>query len=184
MGGGGGKGGGNSSTTTIKLPPMIEKAAKENLRIADEVAAVGFMPYQGPTVAGLSPQQYSNMQNTGAAAQAFGMAAPQASAGGKGGGIDPYTGLPMPEQYANGLPGYSPYGLYEQQIGNIAPAQDAFIRSFIIDPNTGAPPTNPAVPTPQYNPFAAENPTLAPAPAPAPVPYQYPYDTRPQQEKK
>jgi hypothetical protein len=153
---GGGKGG--SETTEIELPPHITKASIENLEIADEVASIGYMPWEGPTVAALSPQQQAAMQNTGSAAQAFGMSAPGSSAGKGGGaneamlaaGIDPYTGLPQAQTYAGGIQGYSPFDLYEQQVGNIPPAQRAFVESFVVDPNTGQPPVNPAVPGQQF----------------------------------
>jgi hypothetical protein len=70
--GGGGKGG--SEATEIKLPPEIEQAAKDNLKIANEVASIGYTPYVGPSIAGFTPQQMNAMQNVDQSANSFGMA--------------------------------------------------------------------------------------------------------------
>lgn len=65
---------GGSSTQEVRLPEAIERASGENLALADEIGRIGFIPYQGPTVAGLSDMQQASMANTNAAAQAFGLA--------------------------------------------------------------------------------------------------------------
>ena len=145
----GGKGG--STTTVTELPDFIEKAAKENLAIADEVAAIGFNPYMGPTVAGFGPQQMNAFQNVNQAAGAFGLSNV---------GLDPgmtnaqigqaLTGMAPPQQSVGGISGYSGVPLYQAALEQMPPAQRAMIESFFINPQTGAAPLNPAVPRPQF----------------------------------
>ena len=150
MSGGGGKGG--QSVNEIKLPKSIEKAAEQNLKLADEVSKIGYVPYSGPTVAALNPAQRAEMRNASNAASAFGMATPQQMAGRAGGrSIDPFTGLAMDPTLTGGVLGYSPMGIYDSAKANIPTAQRGLIDSFIIDPETGAAPRNPLVgPTKMY----------------------------------
>lgn len=153
MGGGGGKGG--SSETTTRMPKSIEKAAEQNLKIADEVAKIGYTPYQGPTQAALTPAQKAAMQNTFGAASSFGMTTPQdmanpqtAGGGGGGGGrtsVDPFTGMAMDPTLTGGVLGYSPMGIYEGAKAKIPEAQRKMIDSFTMNPETGAAPTNPLI---------------------------------------
>jgi len=134
-----------------KLPKWIEKVAKENLAIANEVAAIGYNPYLGPTVAGFSPQSMNAFQNVNQAAGAFGM---------KNVALDPnmtnaqvgqaLTGMAPPQQSVGGISGYSGAALYQAALEQMAPAQRAMIESFFINPQTGASPLNPAVPQPQF----------------------------------
>ena len=148
MAGGGGKGG--TQTTTVELPPEIEEAAISNLRVADEVAAMGFTPYSGPTLAGLTPGMEQSMMGVNDAARAFGM--PNTNTGGmtQQEAMTAMTGMPAPQQFAGGMSGYSPMGMYEEALSKIPPAQRAMIESFVMNPVTGAIPTNPAVPAPQF----------------------------------
>lgn len=154
---GGGKGGSSDSKVKVELPKYVEDAAKSNLDIADEVAAIGYTPYQGPTVAGFTPQQRAAMNNTMNGAGAFGMTMGRNLAGPNnngGRGVDPLTGLAggTQQNFAGGIRGYSPNATYEQAKNRIPAAQKAFIDSFTIDPNTGAQPANPAVPETQFRP--------------------------------
>ena len=148
MAGGGGKGG--TQTTEVKLPPEIEEAAIANLRVADEVAAMGYTPYTGPTVAGPTPGMQNAMMGQNQAAQAFGMPNTNTAGMSQEQAMSALTGMPAPTQYAGGFQGYSPIELYRQAIDSMPPAQRAMIESFVIDPVTGAIPTNPAVPAPQF----------------------------------
>ncbi len=149
MSGGGGKGG--SESTVTKLPKFIEKAAKENLAIADEVAALGYNPYLGPTVAGFSPQQMNAFQNTNQAAGAFGMNNVALSPGMSNADVgQALTGMAPPQQSVGGISGYSGVPLYQAALEQMPPAQRAMIESFFINPQTGAAPLNPAVPSPQF----------------------------------
>jgi hypothetical protein len=148
--GGGGKGGQSTQETVVKLPPEIEKAAKQNLKIADEVSKIGYVPYSGPTVAAFTPNQRAAMQNTSNAAAAFGMGNAQGMAnpavsGGGTAQVDPYTGLAMDPTLTGGVLGYSPKGIYDSAKAAIPEAQRQMIDSFVMNPNTGAAPTNPLV---------------------------------------
>lgn len=136
MSGGGGKGGQQTSSTTVKLPKSIEQASKENWGMAKDVASLGYVPYQGNTVAAFTPMQTAAMQNTNNAAAAFGMGSGASMAGA---GVDPITGMTrQPTADANGVLGYSPYAGYLEAQSKIAPGQRAMIDSFFIDPMSGA----------------------------------------------
>lgn len=156
---GGGKGGSSKTTTKVELPKYVEDAAKSNLAIADEVAAIGYTPYSGPTVAGFTPMQRAAMGNTNAAASAFGMESGNdlmnrgVAGQARGEQVDPLTGMTQkPTSYAGGIMGYSPMATYNQAVNNIPTAQRQFINSFTIDPRTGSQPANPAVPETQFRP--------------------------------
>lgn len=140
------KGGRETTTTEIKLHPEIEQAALQNIQLANDVAAMGAMPYRGPTVAGFSPQQINAMASYDQAAGAFGMPN-QGTQGMSGNALyTALTGMPPPQQFAGGISGYSGMGLADQQYANLPPAQRAMLESFLMDPVTGAQPTNPNVP--------------------------------------
>ena len=150
---------GGTETQTVKLPREIEQAAKDNLRIADEVSAIGATPYQGNTLAAFAPQQMAAMQGYDQAASAFGMpSAVDWQQGDQGQfsapGMDndsmysALTGMAAPEM-RGGMMGHSPMAAYEDAIARMPPAQRAAIESFVMNPNTGAGPTNLSVPSPQ-----------------------------------
>jgi hypothetical protein len=122
---------GGVQTQQNRLPEALERASAENLALANEVGRIGYVPYQGPVVAGLSDQQMAAMANTNAAAQALGLAQgviPQAPAGTMPGGMGG---------------GYSAFPLYEQAVAAAPAGQRGAIESFMIDPQTGALPTRP-----------------------------------------
>ena len=126
----GGKGG--TKTTQVQIPAGLERAAYQNLGLADAVGQLGYVPYTGPVVAGLSDQQRAAMANTNAAASAFGLAAAPTGASNPGGPIsanDPAS------------QGYSAYPLYQQAINNIPQGQLNHLAQFCVDPVTGAAPT-------------------------------------------
>jgi len=114
----GGKGS-STQTTQVKLPPFLEKAATENISLADDVGRLGFMPNLGPTVAGFSPGQRAAMDNTNQAARAFGMT--------PAGSVDDYM---MGESF-NGGAAYGGAPVYEQMLAGLTPEQRASIMSFI-----------------------------------------------------
>lgn len=131
----GGKGG--SQTSQVTIPAYIEEASKANLDRANQIAQIGYTPYYGPTVAAFTPMQQAAFSNTGAAAQAFGLA---------GGGMTGMEGMPQAQQMAGGGYGYSAAPLYQSAIGELqrqAPAQYDFIRGMFIDPVTGQRPNTP-----------------------------------------
>ncbi len=134
MGGGGGKGG--SQSTSVAIPAWLEQAAQSNLAKAGEISKIGYTPYYGPDVAAMTPLQTAGMQNTGAAASAFGL--PFAS--------NPMAGMPTPQTYAGGLLGYSSGGMYDQARSELAarnPGQYAAVAAPFINPVTGAQPMTP-----------------------------------------
>jgi hypothetical protein len=146
--------GSQNSTSTTQLDPILRQAAIENLNLANEVGSLGYIPYQGPTVAGFSQPQVSAMQNTDAAARAFGL--PGGSVLGQsiasGGQPTSVAGF----NYGQSVPGmggnaYSPYQAYMAALQNIPQGQADFIKQFFIDPTTGTAPTRALA---QYDPMS------------------------------
>lgn len=143
----GGKGG--KQTSEVKIPKYIEDAARRNLSKADDIAAMGYVPQYGPTVAAFTPMQEAAFRNTADTAGAFGLI---------GGNMTPQNlsgGMAAPTTYAGGVRGYSSVPMYEDmrtQLKTNAPKQYDYLRSFSIDPVTGA-----------------KGSRVAPALAPAPV---------------
>jgi len=128
----GGKGGKQTSETTI--PQYIEDAARRNLGKADDIAAMGYVPEYGPSVAAFTPMQEAAFQNTADAASAFGLGGGDMSARDLRGGMD------APTTYAGGVRGYSSAPMYEDMLAQLeanAPGQYDYLRSFSIDPVTG-----------------------------------------------
>jgi hypothetical protein len=125
--------GGGSETTSVEIPAFLQEAAQRNLARADQVSQLGYTPYYGPDVAAMTPMQIAAMQNTGAAASAFGL--PTVA--------DPMAGMPTPQTFAGGVQGYSSAPLYQQSLEALrvnAPGQYAAIQSLFVDPRTGAAP--------------------------------------------
>ena len=149
---GGGKGG--SQTTQVSIPPWLEQAARRNIAKAEEISQTGFVPYMGPDVAAFTPMQQASFMNTGSAAQAFGLAAPE----------NPVVGMPQAQNFG-GVSAYSSYPLYSQSLANlqaIAPAQLAALRAPFINPQTGAAPNSPYMTGAQQAAAAAANAPAAP----------------------
>jgi hypothetical protein len=165
--------GSQNSTSTTQLDPILRQAAIENLNLANDVGSLGYIPYQGPTVAGFSQPQVSAMQNTDAAARAFGL--PGGSVLGQsiasGGQPTSVAGF----NYGQSVPGmggnaYSPYQAYMAALQNIPQGQADFIKQFFIDPTTGAAPTRALA---RYDPMSQPVIQQAAAPA-APAAYSAP----------
>jgi hypothetical protein len=116
----GGKGG--TQTTKIELPEVLDRAARENLELANQVGRLGYTPYMGPTVAGLSPAQRATMANTNQAAQAFGMA--------QAGNPDSYM---IGEAFNDGA-AYGAAPIYRAGVGALTPEQHRAILS-VVDPS-------------------------------------------------
>lgn len=130
MSGGGGKGG--STTQEVKIPAWLEQAARGNIRRAEDVAALGNVPYYGPDVAAMTPMQMSAGQGINTAAGAFGL-----------GTNDLSMGMPAPQTFAGGVQGYSSGDLYDQALRELqtrAPGQYDAITGMFINPQTGAAP--------------------------------------------
>ena len=130
MSGGGGKGG--STTTEVKIPEWLQSAAQGNIRRAEDVAALGNIPYYGPDVAAMTPMQMAAGQGINTAAGAFGL-----------GTNDLSMGIPAPQTFAGGVQGYSSGNLYDQALRELqlrAPGQYNAITGMFINPQTGAAP--------------------------------------------
>ena len=122
---------GGQQTQENRLPEALERASAQNLALANEVGRIGFVPYQGPTVAGLSDSQMASLGNTNAAAGAFGLA--QAAPP-----VAPTAAMP------GGMgAGYSPFAAYQQAINAIPAGQRGAIESYMINPQTGGLPSRP-----------------------------------------
>ena len=106
---------GGKTTQTQTIDPDLKAAALSNLAMAKRVSQLGFVPYKGATVAGLQPAQIAAMQNTNAGLDAFGLGTSAVPTGGD----------------------LSPYGIYQEQLAQMAPGQRAFIESMFINPMTG-----------------------------------------------
>lgn len=132
--GGGGKGG--VQTSEVKLPKNVEKFAEANMDFAKAASEIGYVPYQGNTVAALTPAQKSAMDMTSGALGAFNMG-DGGSAASRAQGLDPYTGMAMDPTMTGGVLGYSPMGIYEDAKSRVAPAQRRAIDSLFIDPQGG-----------------------------------------------
>lgn len=115
---GGGKGS-TKSTTQVKLPQFLERAAEENIALADQVGRVGFMPNLGPTVAGFSPGQTASMANTNQAAQAFGLQ--------QAGPMGDYM---MGDSFNNGA-AYGAGSIYDQMLAGLSPEQQRTIMALM-----------------------------------------------------
>ena len=151
MSGGGGKGG--STTTEVKIPEWLQSAAQGNIRRAEDVAALGNIPYYGPDVAAMTPMQIAAGQGINTAAGAFGL-----------GTNDLSMGMPEPQTFAGGVQGYSSGGLYDQALRELqmrSPAQYNAITGMFINPQTGATPLS----------FGQNVPAIAMPNLPAPVSY-------------
>ena len=107
MSGGGGKGGSNTSAQSI--PDWVQNPAQDNLARAKLAGEIGYMPYYGPEVAGLSPMQQQGMQRTQDALAAYGMA-PQGSQ---------YQSS-LPEQITmGGVSGYGSGNLFDAAVAEL-----------------------------------------------------------------
>ena len=107
MSGGGGKGGSNTSAQSI--PDWVQGPAQDNLAKAKLAGEIGYMPYYGPEVAGLSPMQTQGMQRTQDALSAYGMA-PQGSQ---------YQSS-LPEQTSmGGVSGYGSGNLFDAAVAEL-----------------------------------------------------------------
>lgn len=160
----------DSTTTNVtELPPELREAAIQNLELGDAIGSIGYTPYQGNTTAAMSPQQMAAMQGFDQASAAAG--GPSAVDWGQQDGNNGFTapqgmdqdalytaltGMPPPTTDESGFSGYSPMSQYESAINQMAPGQRAAIESFVMDPTTGAAPSNPAMPDQTFQPLIPE----------------------------
>ena len=122
---------GGQQQQQTQIPPSLERAAIQNLSMADEIGRIGFAPQRGPTVAGLSPTQRAAFDNTNRAASAMGLA----------GGPDDPTAHMLGDSFGDGA-AFGTGSLYDQELDRMAPGQRQAIESYMINPRTGAPALN------------------------------------------
>ena len=111
MSGGGGKGGQKETVSKTEIPKWIEDPARRNLRRAEQVQQLAYMPWYGPHVAAFTPTQNAAFQGNIDAAEAFGLLSPNT--------LTPTTGMPAPTEFAGGVTGYSAMPLYEQALAEL-----------------------------------------------------------------
>ena len=120
---------GGTKEDKVILPKFYETALQQQIGMAGDASATGYVPYYGPEVAAFSPMQEAAMQGTDMMAGAFGM---------------PTTGgqqyMPQAETFAGGVQGYSSAPMFEGAVDALAanrPAQANYLNSFTINPQTG-----------------------------------------------
>ena len=107
----GGKGG--SQTSQVEIPQWIQQPSIRNMARAESLQKVGYMPYMGPDVAGLTSPQQQAMQANIDAASAFGLVDP---------GMSATDGMPQTSQFG-GISGYSSYPMYEDAVDKFETAK-------------------------------------------------------------
>jgi hypothetical protein len=138
--------GGGSQTNKTEIPQWLEDASRENIAMGNQVAGLGYVPYYGSDVAAFTPMQQASFQNTGQAANAFGMA---------GGGMTGMEGMPQAQQFAGGVSGYSSAPMFQETMAALEannPGQFAAIQNMFINPQTGAGGMQPQMPMQQSAP--------------------------------
>jgi hypothetical protein len=122
---------GSKSTQSTQIPEYIEEAGKLALQRAQEVQAMGYVPYMGPEVATINPYEQAAAANVGSMASAFGLQAPA--------GLD-MGGMPTVTQ--GGITGYSSYPAYlsaMERLREQRPDQYEYLSGMgRFDPITGA----------------------------------------------
>lgn len=131
------------SESKSEIPGWLKDAATEMLARSTSMGKTGYMPWSGPDVAALTPDQLAARQNTNSAASAFGL-----NVGG--------LGTPVAQDFGNGIRGHSSLPLYEGQMDWMRqnrPGQLDFYNSHFVDPVTGAPGANMNQGQPQQQPM-------------------------------
>ena len=146
---------GSKSTQSTQIPEYIEEAGKLALQRAQEVQAMGYVPYMGPEVAAVNPYEQAMAANVGSMASAFGLQAPT--------GLD-MGGMPTVTQ--GGITGYSSYPAYMSAMERLReqrPDQYQYLSGMgRFDPITGA--VNPIYNMPVMEGETASNmPVVSPA---------------------
>ena len=121
MSSGGGKGGKKETATTI--PDWVRGPAERNLRRAEQVQQLKYMPYTGPQVAAFNETQNAAMNNNIGAAKAFGLLDPNSN-------LTATSGTPTPTEYAGGFKGYGSIGLYDQALKELTDRDPANMAAY------------------------------------------------------
>ena len=101
-----------------------------NMARAEALQKVGYMPYMGPDVAGLTSPQQQAMQANIDAASAFGLVDP---------GMSATDGMPQTSQFG-GISGYSSYPMYQEAVDNYeatSPGQARQYNNLFVNPQSG-----------------------------------------------
>ncbi len=121
MSSGGGKGGKKETETTI--PSWIQQPAERNIRRAEQVQQLKYMPYTGAEVAAFNETQNAAMNNNIGAAKAFGLLDPNST-------LTATSGMPTPTTYDNGMKGYGSIGLYDQALKELTARDPANMDAY------------------------------------------------------
>jgi hypothetical protein len=121
MSSGGGKGGKKETETTI--PSWIQQPAERNIRRAEQVQQLKYMPYTGAEVAAFNETQNAAMNNNIGAAKAFGLLDPNST-------LTATSGMPTPTTYDNGMKGYGSIGLYDQALKELTARDPANMNAY------------------------------------------------------
>jgi len=121
MSSGGGKGGKKQTETTI--PSWIQQPAERNIRRAEQVQQLKYMPYTGAEVAAFNETQNAAMNNNIGAAKAFGLLDPNST-------LTATSGMPTPTTYDNGMKGYGSIGLYDQALKELTARDPANMAAY------------------------------------------------------
>ena len=121
MSSGGGKGGKKQTETTI--PSWIQQPAERNIRRAEQVQQLKYMPYTGAEVAAFNETQNAAMNNNIGAAKAFGLLDPNST-------LTATSGMPTPTTYDNGMKGYGSIGLYDQALKELTARDPANMNAY------------------------------------------------------
>jgi len=121
MSSGGGKGGKKETATTI--PDWVRGPAERNLRRAEQVQQLKYMPYTGPQVAAFNETQNAAMNNNIGAAKAFGLLDPNSN-------LTATSGMPAPKEYAGGFKGYGSIDIYDQALKELTARDPANMAAY------------------------------------------------------
>ena len=121
MSSGGGKGGKKETETTI--PDWVRGPAERNLRRAEQVQQLKYMPYTGPQVAAFNETQNAAMNSNIGAAKAFGLLDPNST-------LTATSGMPAPKEYAGGFKGYGSIDIYDQALKELTARDPANMAAY------------------------------------------------------
>ena len=115
----GGKGGSKTQETTI--PDWLRGPAERNLRRAEAVQQIEYMPYYGPDVAAFTPAQNAAFNTNIGAAESFGLLAPNT--------LTATSGMPTPTDF-DGFSGYSSQPMYESALSELNAKQPGAVAQY------------------------------------------------------
>lgn len=118
---------GGSSKTKVSVPGYVTDAHKDAIGRAQQSADIGYMPYQGPSVAALNDAHKASYQGFDALAGAFGMPA---------GAMSAFNAMPEAQDFG-GVKGHSAAPVYDWAKAEWEakyPAQAAAYNGMFMDP--------------------------------------------------